>query len=448
MVLKQKISRREFMSSSAAIGAFTIVPGHVLGAAGQTPPSEKLNIAGIGVGGMGFNNLRQLEGQNIAALCDIDHSYAARAFRQYPDASRYKDYRIMLEEQKDIDAVVIATPDHTHAVISLAAMKAGKHVYCQKPLAHNVRENRLLAKAAKDSNVVTQMGIQGHSGEGLNMICEWIWDGAIGEIEKVDAWCSLGYYPPGCAYWCTTHYEIPSEKPPVPNGLDWDLWLGPAQWRDYHPTYHPGRWRAWYDFGCGMMGDRGVHTLDSVFSALKLKQPNEISATVSNVNDQTHPLSSIVKFYFDKREDMPALELTWYEGIEVPRPRELEDKRNLPAEGGVIFKGTEGSIVCGVYGNSPRIFPEEKMRSYTRPAKTLRRVHGSHEQEWVNAIKEGRKANACFEYAGELTEFALLGNAAKRMRTNLHYDSAKMEFAGNPEATKLLTREYRQGWDL
>jgi predicted dehydrogenase len=442
------ISRREFISSAAAVSAFTIVPRHVLGGTGYVAPSEKLNIAGIGVGGMGFSNIRSCGTENISALCDVDSGYAAKAFDAFPNAKRYVDFREMLEKETALDAVIIATPDHTHAVIAMATIKAGKHIYCQKPLAHNVHETRILAQAAKESNVVTQMGIQGHSGEGINQICEWIWDGAIGNVEKVDAWCSLGYFPPGQAGWCTTHYDIPKDKPQVPDGLDWDLWLGPAPVRDYHPTYHPAKWRAWYDFGNGMMGDRGVHTLDSVFMALKLKQPEVISATASNLNDQTHPICSIVQFSFAGRQNMPPVELTWYEGLEVPRPKELEDGRKLPHEGGVLFKGSKGTIMCGVYGDSPRIIPETKMKAYTPPPKTLRRVTGSHEQEWINAIKEGRKANACFEYSGPLTEFTMLGSAAKRMRSKLYYDSEKMEFKNNPEATKLLTRQYRQGWIL
>ncbi len=246
---KKNMNRRHFLGTAAAATAFTIIPRHVLGGNGYTAANDKINIAGIGVGGMGFNNLRQLESQNIVALCDVDHPYAAKAFQQYPNANRYKDYRRMLEKQKDIDAVLIATPDHTHAVITIDCMKAGKHVYCQKPLTRTPLEAREVARVAKETGVVTQMGIQGHSGDGIQRICEWIWDGAIGKIENVDAWCSLAYYPPGQAYWCTTHYDIPAEKPPVPEGLDWNLWLGPAPFRDYHPTYHPGRWRAWYDFG-------------------------------------------------------------------------------------------------------------------------------------------------------------------------------------------------------
>ena len=444
---KPKImSRREFIQTTASATAFTIVGRHVLGAGGQTAPSEKVNIAAIGVGGMGFHNLLNLESQNIVALCDVDFNFAGKAFEKFPDAKRYKDYRQMLDEQKDIDAVLIATPDHTHAMITIDCMKAGKHVYCQKPLTHTIMESREVARVAKETGVVTQMGIQGHSGDGINRICEWIWDGAIGKIERVDAWCGLAYYPPGQDYWCTTHYDIPAEKPPVPDGLDWNLWLGPASWRDYHPTYHPGRWRAWYDFGCGMMGDRGVHTLDSVFMALKLKQPEVISATVSNLNPQTHPISSIVNYYFGVREDLPPVKLTWYEGFEVPRPEELEDGRKLPAEGGVLFKGEKGTLMCGIYGDSPRIIPETKMQAYKRPPKTLRRVDGTHEMEWINAIKENRKANADFEYSAALTEFVLLGNLAKRTQSKLYYDAQAGKITNNEQANAMMKTDYRTGW--
>lgn len=440
------MNRRDFLTAATAATAFTIVPRHVLGGINHTAPSEKQNIAGIGVGGMGFNNLRQLESQNIVSLCDVDHTYAARAFKHFPNAKQYTDYRKMLDKDKDIDAVVIGTPDHTHAIITIDSMKAGKHVYCQKPLTHTVGEAREVARVAKETGVVTQMGIQGHSGEGIKKICEMIWDGAIGHVKKVDAWCSLSYFPAGRAKWCTTHYDIPTEKPPLPDGLDWNLWLGPAPVRDYHPTYHPGRWRAWYDFGCGMMGDRGVHSLDSVFLALKLKQPEIISATVSNLNEQTHPISSIVNYYFGAREDLPAVKLTWYEGVGAPRPEDLEDGRKLPREGGVLFRGEKGTILCGVYGNSPRIIPEVKMKEYQMPPKTLPRVDSSHEMEWVNAIKEGRKANADFEYSAALTEFVLLGNLAKKTQSKLYYDEEKGKVTNNDKADAMIHKKYRTGW--
>lgn len=435
------------MSSAAAVGAFTIVPRHVLGGKDYTAPSSKVNIAGVGIGGMGGGNLHQLRSQNIIALCDVDHSAkkVLDQFNKYPSAKRYKDYRVMLENQKDIDAVLIATPDHTHHHITIAAMKAGKHVFCQKPMAHTPVEAREMTRVAKETGVVTQMGIQGHSGEGIRRICEWIWGGVIGEVEKVDAWCSLAYYPPG-PWWCTTHYDIPKEKPPIPEGLDWDLWIGPAPYRDYHPTYHPSRWRAWYDFGCGMMGDRGVHTFDPIVTALKLKLPTSVSATVSNVNKQTHPISSIVNYYFESRDGKKPFKVTWYEGIEAPRPEELEDRRRMYGQGGVIFKGTKASIMCGVYGNDPMVFPKGTDSSYRKMPKTLPRINGSHEMEWINAIKENRKASADFEYSGPLTETVLLGNLAKRVRSIIRYDAESMKITNNDKANALMHKEYRTGW--
>lgn len=261
----KNINRRRFLVGTAMTAAATIVPRHVLGGAGNIAPSEKLNIAGIGVGGMGKSNIMQLESENIVALCDVDHEYAAETFKRYPKAKVYTDFRKMLDKQKDIDAVMIATPDHTHAVIAAEAMRRKKHVYCQKPLTHDVYESRMLAKLAKETGVTTQMGIQGHSMEGGRLICEWIWDGAIGKVTEVDAWCSLSYYPFGHEWWSSKWSRRPKETPPVPATLDWDLWLDPAPERPYHPAYHPGVWRCWWDFGCGMMGDRGAHTLDPVF---------------------------------------------------------------------------------------------------------------------------------------------------------------------------------------
>ena len=240
------INRRQFLAASAAASAFTILPRHVLAGSGQTTPSEKLNVACIGVGLMGAINIQALASQNIVALCDVDHDYAAKTIKQYPKATIYRDYREMLEKQKDIEAVVIATPDHTHAVITMAAMNAGKHVYCQKPLAHDLYEARMLAKAAKELGVVSQMGIQGHSTDDMRSVCEWIWDGALGEVREVDALCSMSFYPWGHAIWSPKWNTKPADSPPVPSELNWDLWLGPAPQRPYHPAYHPLTWRAWW----------------------------------------------------------------------------------------------------------------------------------------------------------------------------------------------------------
>ena len=446
---QQKTGRRGFLAASAAAGVFSIVPRHVIAGSGQAAPSEKLNIAGIGIGGMGKHNLDQCAKENIVALCDVDRDYAARTFRQYPQAKTYRDYRVMLDERDDLDAVIIATPDHTHAVIAMAAMKAGLHVYCQKPLTHDIHEAHALARAAHETGVTTQMGIQGHSMEGIRLICEWVWAGAIGAVREVDAWCSLSYHPPGHADWSSKWSDRPTDTPTLPEGLDWDVWLGPAPGRPYHPAYHPRVWRCWWDFGCGMMGDRGVHTLDCVYSALKLDAPDSVEASVMGGNAETHPLAAIVTFRFAAREEFPPLKLTWYEGLEPPRPLELEHGRALPAEGGVLFKGEKGTILCGVYGDSPRLIPEPAMAAFARPAKTLPRIEGTHEDDWLRACKQGRPAGAHFGYSGPLTAMTLLGNIAKRFPGNLlHWDAAAMQVSNLPEANARVKRPYRGGWPL
>jgi predicted dehydrogenase len=423
--VSETCSRRDFVKSTALVGAaasLTIVPRHVLGGPRQIPPSEKMNVAGIGVGGMGRGNLSRLESENIVALCDVDlKNYAAGTVKRYPQAKLYTDYRTMLDQQKNIDGVVVATPDHTHAVISMAAMRSGKHVYCQKPLTHDVYEARMMAKAARQYKVATQMGIQGHSGEGLRLICEWIWSGLIGEVHEVDAWCSLSYYPWGHAGWSSQWSDRPKEIQPLPDGMAWEQWIGPAPMRPYHRAYHPATWRCWWDFGCGMMGDRGAHTLDPIYTALKLTAPTSVDATSCGNTPEVHPLSAVITFRFPARPGMPPLKLTWYEGTRPPRPQELEDGRKMPTEGGSIIKGTKGSIMAGVYGESPRIIPEKKMKELKLPDKTLPRIHGTHEQDWVRACKSGTLSGADFSYAGPLTEVCLLGNVAKRVDARIEW---------------------------
>ena len=446
-----RMNRRHFLAATTLASSALILPRRLLAGSGETPPSEKLNIAGIGFGGMGGNNLKNLESENIVALCDVDHNYAAPVIKRYPGAALYKDYRELLEKQKDIDAVLIATPDHTHAVIAMAAIQSGKHVYCQKPLCHDIYEARQLAKAARESKVATQMGIQGHSGEGFRLICEWIADGAIGEIREVDAWCSLSYYPWGHAYWSSKWGGAgrPTDTVPAPEGMNWDLWLGPAPERPFHPAYHPAAWRCWWDFGNGMMGDRGAHSLDSVFSALKLGAPSSIEATSCGMTDETHPLSAIVTFHFPARGKLPPVKLTWYEGTRPPRPPEAEDGVLLgESEGGVIFTGSKGHLMCGVYGDSPRLFPETLMHDYKRPPKSIPRVKGSHEMDWVRACKDGTQPGAHFGYSGPLTEICLLGNIATRVDAKIDWDSAAMKVTNLPDANRYVRANYRAGWSL
>ncbi len=448
------LSRRRFLRSSIAAAALAavpsasmIVPRRVLGR-GPTPPSDKLAIAGIGIGGMGAANLKALEEEAIVALCDVDPGYAAATVKRYPKARFYTDYRALLDKEKGVDAVVIATPDHTHAVITMAALRAGKHVYTQKPLTHGVWEARQLALAAQASKLTTQMGIQGHSGEGIRLVVEWVRAGLVGEVREVDAWCDLSYYPWGHAYWSSKWGERPADAPVIPSGLAWDLWIGPAPFRPYHPAYHPMVWRCWWDFGVGMMGDRGAHTLDAAVWALGLDAPETVEATSLGLDPETHPLSAIVTYRFPARGGRPPVKLTWYEGTRAPRPEALEDGRNMPEEGGLVFKGSKGLVMCGVYGDSPRLVPESLMRDAKRPERSIPRVEGSHEHDWARACKKGEKAGAAFEYAGPLTEICLLGNVAKKLDTRIAWDAANLLVTNVPEAEALIRRPYRPGWNL
>ena len=305
-----------------------------------------------------------------------------------------------------------------------------------------------MAQVAKETGVATQMGNQGHSAEGIRSVCEWIWDGAIGQVGTVDAWCSLSYYPWGHAGWSSKWGTLPQDTPPVPPKLNWDSWLGPAPARPYHPAYHPAVWRCWWDFGCGMMGDRGAHTLDAVVWALKLGPPLSVEATSCGLNPDTHPLSAIVTYRFPARGSLPPLRLTWYEGTRPPRPDDMDEELEWPPEGGALFNGTKGKLMCGVYGEGPRLLPQSLNKAYPRPAKTLPRVTGSHEMDWVRACKTGQPAGSEFGYAGPLTETCLLGNIAKRLDGRIEWDAADLKVTNLAEANRYVRTEYRQGWSL
>jgi len=445
---KTNISRRTFLGSVAAASAFTIVPAHVLGGPGKTAPSDKLNIAAVGAGGMGKENLKNVETENIVALCDVDWNHAAESFQKYPDARRYKDYRVMLEQEKGIDGVIIATADHTHAVITLAAMELGKHVYTQKPLTYTVAEARALADAARRTQLVTQMGNQGHSGEDIRMLCEWIWDGAIGPVNEVHVWSDRPVWPQAV-------YNRP-EAMPVPETLDWDLWLGPAKFRDYNEAYHPFKWRGWLDFGTGALGDMGCHLIDHAYTALKLKYPTSVNCSLSMVCNpediwvklqdlETYPQASMVTYYFPARDEMPPVKLVWYDGgLQPSRPEELEPGRKMPTNG-LLFIGEKGKLLTG--DGMTQLIPETAMKAYTLPEKTLTRCEVSHEQNWLQCIRENKTANSHFLYAGALTETVLLGNVALRFPyERLEYDSKNMAFVNNPAATELLLNHYRESW--
>lgn len=447
----QQLSRRRFLQAGAgAVSAFTVVSASVLGLGQSKPPSSRLNIAGIGVGGQGHADLSAVASENIVALCDVDWRRASPSFQRWPNAKKYKDFRKMLDEMdKEIDAVVVATPDHVHAVATMAALKRRKHVYCEKPLTHSVYEARQVAIAAKEAGVATQMGNQGQASEDTRRLCELIWAGAIGKVREVHVWTDRPNNGLFGVYW-PQGIDRPKETPPVPPELDWDLWLGPAPWRPYHPIYVPFQWRGWWDFGTGALGDIGCHALDPIFRALKLEYPETIEASSTLVNNETYPLASMVTYHFPARGDLPPVKLTWYDGgLRPPRPEGLPDGVEMGA-GGRLIIGDEGFIL------NSTIFPESRRREFENVPKTIPRSPGHH-AEWILAAKgEYKEPGSNFgNWAGRLTEVVLLGNVALRMqlreqltRLRLCWDPVRFEFTNLKEANQFLHRPYREGWSL
>jgi predicted dehydrogenase len=409
---------------------------------GQSP-NEKLNIGCIGVGNQGASNLNSLSSAdvsplcNIVALCDIDEKSLNAASAKFPNAKKHRDFRRLLE-QKDIDAVLIATPDHFHAVAAMAAIKLGKHVYCEKPLTHSIYEARQLALAARAHKVATQMGNSGHSSEGTRQVVEWIQAGVIGAVREVHTWSNRPIWPQGIAR--------PTDMPAVPPTVDWDLWLGPAPARPYHPAYHPFKWRGWWDFGTGALGDMGCHIIDSAFWALSLDQPISVEAESSAVNEETAPSWSIVRFEFLARGNNPPCKLIWYDGGKQPSPELTETPAGQKLEdNGALFIGDKGKIYFP--RRSPQLLPASAMKDFTPPPKILPRSTGHH-KEWVEACKGGRPAGSNFDFAGPLTELVLLGNAALRVGHKIHWDGVNLKVLNAPEAARFIRREYRAGWSL
>ncbi len=451
---KSNLTRRNFMGSAAAGAAlFSFVPGHVLGADGEVSANNKLNIAGVGIGGHGRSNLAAVESENIVALCDVDWNHAREQFDKYPTARRFKDYRKMLDDMGDqIDAVIIATPDHTHAVIAMECMRRGKHVFVQKPLSKTVYEARMLTEAARKYNVVTEMGNQGHSMDGIRHICEWIWAGAIGDVREVHSWTNRPIWPQGL--------DRPKDGMAVPETLDWDLWIGPSPMRPYHSAYHPWNWRAWVDFGTGALGDMACHIMDPIFWALKLKYP--VAAQGSYVGNivgrrrrvdisESYPPGSIIHLEYPEREGMPAVKVHWYDGGLLPeRPEELDEGRRMgDNDGGVIFVGDKGKLMCGCYGRRPELIPYSRMQDFERPEPTLPRIRTSHEMNWVQCCKDGRNPHGSFDYSGPFTEMVLMGNLCLyRPGENIEWDGEKMEVTNIPELNAYVNPPYRDGWSL
>ncbi len=458
---KGEISRRTFVGGAAAAAGMMIVPRRVLGGPGHQAPSDTVNIATVGVSGQGSANTRGCSKENIVALCDVDDARSERVYRTYPGAKTYRDYRIMLETQKDIDAVIVATPDHSHAVIAMAAMQLGKHVFVQKPLTRTVWEARMLTEAARKYKVVAQMGNQGHSSEGLRLIQEWINDGAIGKVHEVHCWTNRPIWPQGI--------PRPDDYPPVPVTMDWDLWIGPSPMRPYHPTYHPFSWRSWFDFGSGALGDMACHVMDASYTALQLGYPTSVTAhlayqVVAQEREDgegvanrrleykdSYPMASIVHYTFPARSrSLPAVRLHWYDGGLLPeRPEELEPQRRLPSSG-TIFVGEKGKLISETYSGSPRLIPETRMQSYRQPKKTIPRIPGGdHDQNWIDAIKGKTRAVSDFDYAGPFSEAVLLGNLAILFPDQkLEWDGPNMRVTNVPEANEFVKPEYREGWSL
>ncbi|PYQ93012.1 MAG: oxidoreductase [Acidobacteria bacterium] len=517
-----EISRRSFVTRVAATGAgLTILPRHILGR-GVTAPSDTLNIAAVGVGGQGRANLVSLATENIVALCDVDWDYADRGFasldwdianqqerldrppkqprvdaqgrpeaplaatdrqrlalqiarskrlkdEHLPRAARYQDYRQMLDRQKDIDAVVIATPDHMHAPIALAAMDLGKHVYVQKPLTWSIAEARQLARKAKSTHVATQMGNQGHSWDDARTAVEYVWAGAIGDVREVHVWTNrpLGYWPQGIprpeariapangfrwngpgiesrlASAMAGHY-------PKPDGLAWDLFVGPAPYVEYHPVYHPFNWRGWVDWGCGAIGDMGAHLMDHSMWALDLGYPTTIETVATPFNGVCFPHATMTMYEFPARGGKPPVKLTWYDGgLLPPRPIELGEDQVLSPMGGALLVGSKGKLMHDTYGRNPRLLPQSLHESFGKPKGRLPRIpNESHEMNWADAAKGKTEASCPFEYAARLTEVMLLGVVALKAGRKIEYDAKNMRVTNVAAANQYLEREPRAGWSF
>src|SRR5262245_6468930 len=515
---QNKITRRKFVAgtSGATLGAM-IVPRHVLGGAGYQAPSDTLNFAVAGCGGQGKTDASELiaGGENLVAMADVDYAFVDREVAQrtkgrdgnpnermiklqeaYNKAKRYADFRKMLETQKDIDAIVIATPDHTHAVIAKTAMELGKHVYVEKPLTHSVHEARVLRETAARTKVVTQMGNMGHSSDGAALINEWIQAGVIGPVHEVHVWTNrpLGYWPQGIPRPCKTQVAADAPVPsgfgtewsarlvnralaaamegnyPVPQGVDWDLFLGPGPEISYHPVYHPFNWRGWLDWGTGAIGDMAAHLIDHPYWALGLTYPTSVEATFSpwgvdvknndpKNNKVSYPVATNVVYKFPARGNQPKVTVTWVDGGLMPgRPDLLPEDVPLDPGGGVIFTGDKGILVHGTYGFDPKLYPTSLMAEAEKVPKTYFRMEkeegtnpqAKHRMNWSKAIKGKEKISCPIEYASRLTETMLLGVVAMRtgQGKRIYYDGKAGRITNINDANQYLHREYRKGWTL
>ena len=458
------MKRRSFLLKSATTAfGFQVVSSHVLRAAeGQNTPNNKIRIAAIGCGGRGGANLGAMAGEDIVALCDVDDRNAAHSFKKFPKAKRFKDFRKMYDAMEgQIDAVLVATPDHTHAVAIMGAIGRGKHVYSEKPLAHSVAEVRTLRKAALDKKVITQVGNQGHSSDHIRFFCELVWAGAIGKVSEVHAGCDAFKN-----VYCQIgkQHALQTEEHEVPNGLDWDLWLGPAAERAYHPAYLPFNWRGYSAFGSGCIGDWICHVLDPSYWALDLGMPTAITADTKGYDPIKHkefyPKGTKITFEFPAKGERGPVKVVWYDGdYSIPQPDELKvEKRKVVGTGAVVI-GNKGKIMHGSHGaGGCRIIPEAKMKEFGRPDQKIPRVRGGHQKDWLEAVRNNQPAGSPFEYGGALSEIGLLGmiaiqrtwgeDSAGRTGIRLEWDAKAMRFTNDEEANKLVNPPYRAGWKL
>ncbi|MCL4789885.1 MAG: Gfo/Idh/MocA family oxidoreductase [Verrucomicrobia bacterium] len=438
------LNRRAFVCRGlAALATVSIVPGYVLGLRGQTPPSRRLNLAALGMGGRGGQIAGMFRSQNILAVCDADARQAENGRKHYGAAPFYQDYRRLLDDHgKSLDGVVIASADNTHAMLATAAMERGKHVFCEKPLTRTIGEAWALRALAEQQKVITQMGNQGHSSDRIRDVCEWIWDGAIGRVHTVHACC-------GSNYSRIEQLPLLAERPPVPPELNWDLWVGPAPLQPYAPMYLRGKWRGWSAFGCGVIGDWVCHVVDPAFWALDLGSPKTLLAEVRDFDPARHsatfPPGTKITYEFPGKGSRGPVKLIWYDGLErPPHLPELGGGNAVPGTGAMIV-GDGGVIMHGSHGaGNAQILPEEKMAAYKRPVQKLRRVRGSHADDWFDAIREGRPAGSDFGYGAALTEIALLGVIALRFPgQRLEWDAAAMRFRNSSGANRFVNPQAR-----
>lgn len=456
-----ELTRRAFLAATTTTAAMTFT-----GAAAQpntarvvprkVSPNEKLNCAAIGAGGKGKSDIMNCnETENVVAICDVDWKRAEETVSMLPNAKRFTDFRNMLEQMPEIDAVTISTPDHMHAPAAYMAMRMGKHVYVQKPLTHTVAEARLLANVAKEMDVVTQMGNQGHSGDGVRELCEMVWSGAIGEVREAHVWTHR-------PVWKNQGVADPLPPMVTPEELDWDRWIGVAPWRPYNRGYAPHDWRAWRDFGGGALGDMACHIMDAPYMCLKLNERPEYTVEVveqRGQNNETFPIMSTIKYSFVAGADMPAVDVYWYDGHWPENGEEVYNRPKRPAgvpeneplgddnANGSYLIGDKGIVTQGEYGGNPRLLPKKVMDEYTKPDPWLERVpNQDHTQDWLQAIKNGRKSCSDFSYAGPFTEMVNFGNLVVVSGKKLHWDNVKGEVTNADK--NIVSKEYRKGWEL